>query len=883
MAKIVKKIKSKRESEPTTTVAEVTGTPLVSLLNIVKKQTVRYGSHTIENRALPDFRDGLKPVFRRVIWTANDEKMYHNGMLKKSARIVGTCIGKYHPHGDVGTYSALVTMVNMPTPLFDGRDFSNWGDPESDAAAMRYCVSDDSYIFTDKGLKQFSEISGKYDPEKHKIGVPIKLEGLKTPSLDSTWGNISHYVYSGKHELLEIKSDNAPSLKCTKNEPLLVVTPKGFVWRTAENIQLGDILCTNSVVLRPESNNSITCEEAKLLGLIIGDGWITKNTIGFNNTSRSVNNEYRRLAKKYLSEKLNERVIHNPDRKVYRSIEINDTKLVNRVGRVYDLPAGFSRMRYVPNFIFTSNVDVVSSFLSGLFESDGSIWDNQISLSSSSFLLCEQVQMLLLAYYNVRSSVLDDGIDKFRLLISGIGNVKSFLSSIPFISVRKKRLAEGLLNKKISPKAGNSKRGNIPFIDKIGFGTYEVHTTRSKFFENFIAYKSELQEKYRHHYDSKYVYTTVTSIRTLPGKHRVWDLTVENTHAYTCNGYIIHNTECRLSEITQTYLLDPKYLACVPKVPNYDDTLEEPVYLPSKLPMLLLTGAQGIAMACTTLIPSYSFESVKALTKKAIKKGKCTPEMCMDLEFKFTYGGKNTNSEEELLEYYKTGEQKLTFRPNLKIGKNEITVLDLPPNLPASKILSTVSSIEGVRYGKNVHGRGHPEWVEIIPRRKMEARELKSLAHEIANKYTIGLHAKTLVTQRHDDGTTVTFSRTTIPGIVNSWLEWRIAFERKVIEYLLGLERNKLQVNNWLLWAVRNRKLVLSSLESNNPKKYLMDKGKISDEHADYVLNLQVRRLAKIEEKDILGKIKENKEIISGLKHDASSDLNLRKRIYGDF
>ena len=94
----------------------------------------------IVGRALPDIRDGLKPVHRRVLYTMRVLGLAWNRAYKKSARIVGDCMGKYHPHGDSAIYEALVRMVqefSLRYPLVDGQ--GNFGSIDGDpAAAMRY-------------------------------------------------------------------------------------------------------------------------------------------------------------------------------------------------------------------------------------------------------------------------------------------------------------------------------------------------------------------------------------------------------------------------------------------------------------------------------------------------------------------------------------------------------------------------------------------------------------------------------------------------------------------------------------------------------------------------------------------------------------------------
>ncbi len=99
-----------------------------------------YAMSVIIGRALPDVRDGLKPVHRRVLYAMHELKNNYNGPYKKSARVVGDCIGKYHPHGDQAVYDTLVRMAqdfSMRYPLVDGQ--GNFGSVDGDrAAAMRY-------------------------------------------------------------------------------------------------------------------------------------------------------------------------------------------------------------------------------------------------------------------------------------------------------------------------------------------------------------------------------------------------------------------------------------------------------------------------------------------------------------------------------------------------------------------------------------------------------------------------------------------------------------------------------------------------------------------------------------------------------------------------
>src|ERR671933_2178795 len=112
----------------------------VNIEDEMRRSYLDYAMSVIIGRALPDVRDGLKPVHRRVWWAMNELGNQHNKAYKKSARIVGDVIGKYHPHGDTAVYDTIVRMAqdfSMRYPLVDGQ--GNFGSVDGDAAAaMRY-------------------------------------------------------------------------------------------------------------------------------------------------------------------------------------------------------------------------------------------------------------------------------------------------------------------------------------------------------------------------------------------------------------------------------------------------------------------------------------------------------------------------------------------------------------------------------------------------------------------------------------------------------------------------------------------------------------------------------------------------------------------------
>ena|SRR5258708_35057544 len=112
----------------------------VNISHEVKRAYLDYAMSVIVSRALPDVKDGLKPVHRRILFVMHEMGLVHSSKYVKSAKVVGEVMGNYHPHGDMPIYDALVRLAqnfSMRYPLVDGQ--GNFGSMDGDPpAAMRY-------------------------------------------------------------------------------------------------------------------------------------------------------------------------------------------------------------------------------------------------------------------------------------------------------------------------------------------------------------------------------------------------------------------------------------------------------------------------------------------------------------------------------------------------------------------------------------------------------------------------------------------------------------------------------------------------------------------------------------------------------------------------
>lgn len=160
------------------------GVTSILIENEMKRSYINYAMSVIVGRALPDARDGFKPVHRRVLFAMKEAGITHDKPYKKSARVVGDVLGKYHPHGDTAVYDTIVRMVqdfSLRYPLIDGQ--GNFGSIDGDsAAAMRYTevrmdkIAEEMLVDIDKETVPFMP---NYDGSMEEPEVlPAKLPNL---------------------------------------------------------------------------------------------------------------------------------------------------------------------------------------------------------------------------------------------------------------------------------------------------------------------------------------------------------------------------------------------------------------------------------------------------------------------------------------------------------------------------------------------------------------------------------------------------------------------------------------------------------------------------------------------------------------------------------
>ena len=205
-----------------------------------------YAMSVIVGRALPDVRDGLKPVHRRVLYAMNELGLGPTRSYAKCAKIVGEVMGNYHPHGDSAIYDTLVRMAqdfSMRYELVDGQ--GNFGSIDDDpAAAMRYCVAGDTRVRMGSGTVRIDSIVPDATPNSD---APIDVEVLDRLGRPVQTSVLFH---SGEHPTLRLRTAEGYELTGTANHPVLCLVELAGVpillWRLLGELRPGERVVMNA-------------------------------------------------------------------------------------------------------------------------------------------------------------------------------------------------------------------------------------------------------------------------------------------------------------------------------------------------------------------------------------------------------------------------------------------------------------------------------------------------------------------------------------------------------------------------------------------------------------------------------------------------------------
>ncbi len=867
----------------------------------MKDSYLDYAMSVIVGRALPDVRDGLKPVHRRILYAMQDLGLATNKPYKKSARIVGEVLGKYHPHGDTAVYDAMVRMVqdfSLRHPLIDGQ--GNFGSVDGDmAAAMRYCVSGDSFIVTDRGLQRMGEI-----PHHSEVSFQVL-------SANNKINHVSKWFDSGEHPTKIIETYRGFNLCGSLNHPILTWQKEGgrpqFKWKLLSDVKQGDYtVISRSNLLFPKKDPSLRRfypkpknrreihklprfmneDLAFILGAIASEGSIGKEHIGFCNNDREFIEKFKTSFKRVFPDCRLHEFVRRPvgyTKKSYMSLEIHSLQIIEFL-RNLGLTPGRARERVVPEIIFQSSKKSIASFLRSFAEGDGSVSissslrSSELAFISASKKLMQELQILLLRFGIDSSYRFQKSRNVFKLFIRSYENLNLFKGEIGFVTERKqKKLGE--ISKRNSSGWVMSKMDFIPYLsdyirksDK--YKKYKYRGYRRWLIKHNIDRYTKIEkcwldlrrildrEDARLYEDLKrnrYVFDKVISVED-GGIKRVYSIRVDNPcHSFVSNGFISHNTEVRLANIASEMLTDINKNT-VDFVPNFDESLKEPVVLPARLPNLLINGSSGIAVGMATNIPPHNLEEVVDGIIMLIDNPntEITELMKVIKGPDFPTGG-IIFGKKGIKDAYLTGRGSIKLRADADIeqigsGRQAIVVNEIPYQVNKSQLLETIANL--VRDKKidsisNLRDESDRMGMRVVIELKREANAqivLNQLFNHTQLATTFGVITLALVNN--------------VPRILNlkevlsHYLEYRKEIVTRRTKFELEKAEQRAHILEGLKKAVENIDKVINIIEKSKDvdkaRESLMENFKFTKAQAQAILDMRLHQLTGLERDKLL-------------------------------
>lgn len=883
----------------------------------MKESFLDYAMSVITERALPDVRDGLKPVHRRILYAMHEMGLTHAAKFRKSATVVGAVLGNYHPHGDISVYDAMVKMAqefSLRYPLILGQ--GNFGSIDGDsAAAMRYCVTGDTLVPSDKGLVPIESLSKKNN--EHISARILSMQGHVN--------RVSKWFDSGEHETISVKTNRGFALRGSYNHPVLtwsedVATGEPrFEWKLLSNVEEGDVLALDRTpdTLWPQRLFSLrqfvpmfksrrvnvkrlpeflSEDLACIMGLLVSEGTIKEKEIEFCNTDPTLIEEFQARWRAVFPDcrlHIFNRAPSSYGKKPFQTIEIHSQYVISFLHAI-GLPPARSKDKIIPFSVLQSPKSVVAAFLSAYFEGDGGISFSskmtELSAVSMSPRLLDQTQVVLLRFGIASARRYDRYRKTEKLYIRGLREYRMFEREIGFMSVRKKeklRSAIARLHKEYSSTdyipyisayvrslSSDAPWGAKEFVYKHNFDRYENLDRRATAVATavFSARRPEILSLFSALSRNRYLFDTVTEIKQA-GVARVYSLKVESAcHSFVGNGFINHNTEAKMSKLSGEMLRDIEKDTVLWR-PNYDGTRKEPVYLPAAAPNLLLGGTLGIAVGMASNIPPHHLGELVDASLYLIDH----PDAATEDLLQFVQGpdfptGGIVFCKEDIHQAYRTGRGGVVCRGEAEIteskqGMTHIIITSIPYRVNKSELIMKIADLvhekklEGVKGLRDESTRD----IRIVVDIKSGAQPQKVLnflykhtdLESTFNYNMVGLL----------DGVPQTLS---LKDILSAFAEHRRDVVTRRTRFELARAEDRAHILEGLKTALdhidRVIKVIKASKDTISAHADLMKEFKFSDRQATAILEMRLQKLAGLERKQIENELEEKKKLVLYLK-----------------
>jgi DNA gyrase subunit A len=858
-----------------------------SLKTEIEDSYLEYAYSVIHSRALPDARDGLKPVHRRILYSMNENGYRPTHAYVKSSRVVGDVMGKYHPHGDGAIYDAMVRLAqdfSMNAPLVDGH--GNFGSPDDGPAASRYCLTGDTRIrLADGSSPRIADV----------VNLPPDSEAdadFEVFDKDGKAVRVTKVFNSGVHPTLRVTSKSGFSVRGSENHLVLCLeAPMGvpiFQWRRLDEIEPGMVVC----IARNSWMQVIPTAREYMLGVLggawVSEGWANESRAGFNNTDEHFFDEvlhaYDQLVggARYVYARKTRR-----DRKSIQELDIQEGGMdAFRTSPLGELIGHKARDKFVPEFVWSGGWGVKRAFLMALFEGDGgprvALDGFTIHYSTYSPRLADEVQELLAEFGVIathRTYTRVSGAVEHRLVVSGLRNVRAFADRIGFLRTKQAKLQQLLTRSPL--RAHRLSQDKVPFVadyvrgaldfDRRGSGRKWLTQHNFDRVERWETERLRIIDRIKDPeilatilpvMDSGYRFEEVAGVETAEPAE-VFSVRVDSDdHSFLAGGFVNHNTESRLSPESM-HLVGELGEDTVDFRPNYDGSLDEPTVLPAAFPNLLVNGTSGIAVGMATNMIPHNLTEVIGAARWLIHH----PDASLDKLMEFVPGpdlptGGMLLGLDEVRRAYETGRGVVRMRAKVETGPLEgsrgrqaITIVELPYAVGPEKIIEKITDevtkskrLTGIADVKDLTDRENGTRVVIECKVGVNPQALLADLYRLTPmEQSFGINNLVLV-----DGQPQTLG---LKALLDVFLKHRYDVVTRRTKFRRRKREERLHLVEGLLIALLDIdkviRLIRQSDDAAAAKEGLMKRFKLSEIQATYILDTPLRRLTRYDKLEL--------------------------------
>ncbi len=885
----------------------------VDLQQEMQRSYIDYAMSVIVGRALPEVRDGLKPVHRRVLFAMYDQGFRPDRSTVKCARVVGEVMGNYHPHGDSSIYDALVRLAqpwSMRYPLIDGQ--GNFGSPGNDpAAAMRYCVTGDTLVRTVEGTVRLDELAEGMAPDSEReLGLKV-LDRNGDPVLAST------LFHSGTHPVMTLTTTGGYALTGTGNHPVLcLVSLLGvptLLWKLLDEVVPGDrVVLARTPRVEVDVPSTADADAALLAGAFVSEGWVSAGRAGFNNTDREFFDGVLAAFDRHVGGRryVSSRVIASGS--TLHELDVQDTSALMRTD-LGEMLAQRSAAKQVPAFVWASTTGSRRLFLQALFEGDGSsslLARNsiQVSYSTRSDRLAREVQQLLLEF-GVVSALCRYAGGEIKVVISNRRDARLFAAHVGFLGRKQVKLEAEL--DRVPRTSTAMSDDHVPFVADFLRATGADRWTERDWLRRHNIDRIERWERDRDLIgaritraealdvvsplvDGRFHYAEVASVQDA-GSAPVFSLRVDTEdHAFLTNGFVSHNTEARLTPLAMEMLADIGE-DTVDFQPNYDGKNMEPLVLPGRIPNLLVNGSSGIAVGMATNMPPHNLREVAAAVFWMLEHPEAEAEEALAACMERVKGPDFPThglivGRDGIEDAYRTGRGSVRMRAVVSVeedsrGRVQLVVTELPYQVNPDNLAEAIA--EGVRDSR-LQGISEiaDESSDRVGRRLVITLRRDAVAKVVLNNLykhtqlqtTFGCNMLSIV-----DGVPRTLR---LDELVRQWVAHQVEVIQRRTRYRLRKAEERAHILRGWAKALDQLDAVIALIRASESAETartgLMDLLDVDEVQALSILDLQLRRLAALERQRILDELAEIEARIAELQAILDSPERQRQIIHDE-